>query len=177
MRIAGGSRCGSICVFQLQYPSAAERGHLDVVRYLCELPPDRGVDPSADGNYAVRYAAEKGHLNIVRYLCDLPFSRGVARVLSEQPTPCRFGSDGNAARAWSLLPRSAFGDLRQQALASSARLPLLMLRALVRQHRATRNGRKVQSSRERSATCLELQCRMRCGPTKHGCGGASAACA
>ena len=138
------------------HPSAAERGHLDVVRYLCELPPDRGVDPSADGNYAVRYAAEKGHLNIVWYLCDLPFSRGVARVLSEQPTPCRFGSDGNAARAWSLLPRSAFGDLRQQALASSARLPLLMLRALVRQHRATRNGRKVQSSRERSATCLDI---------------------
>jgi len=111
---------------------AAEKGHLDVVRYLCELPADRGVDPSADGNQAVMFAIVRGHLKVVRYLCDLPFSRGVAELLSEEPTPADStrhggGSYRNTGRV--------LADLRQQALASSARLPLLMLRALVRHHR------------------------------------------
>ena len=44
---------------------------------MCELPVDRGVDPSAHGNLAVQFAAENGHLGVVRYLCELPVDRGV----------------------------------------------------------------------------------------------------
>ena len=47
------------------------------MRYLCELPPDRGVDPSAQGNHAIRAAASHGQLDSVRYLCELPRDRGV----------------------------------------------------------------------------------------------------
>ena len=55
--------------------SAAQNGHSNVVRYLCELPLDRGVDPSANANRAVRRAVR--HLDVVRYLCELPLDRGV----------------------------------------------------------------------------------------------------
>ena len=41
---------------------AAEDGRLDVVRYLCELPVDRGVDPSAVLN-------DELPLDVARYLC------------------------------------------------------------------------------------------------------------
>jgi len=34
---------------------ACERGHTDIVRLLLELPLDRGVDPAARGNEALRY--------------------------------------------------------------------------------------------------------------------------
>ena len=49
----------------------------DVVQYLCELPRDQGVDPSAEGNHAIRAAAAHGHVDVVRYLCELPRGRGV----------------------------------------------------------------------------------------------------
>ena len=48
-----------------------------MVRYLCELPADRGVNPAAENNHAIREAAGGGHLNVVRYLCELPADRGV----------------------------------------------------------------------------------------------------
>ena len=122
---------------------AASKGHLDVVRYLCELPVDRGVDPSAGGSRAFRYAARKGHLDVVRYLCDLPLGRGVdpsAIVLAWEQNH----SDVNwylrntycGALPLSLMaPHSAIADIQQQASTSSARLPLLVIRALIRQHR------------------------------------------
>ena len=63
---------------------------VDVVRYLCELPRERGVDPSAKYNQAlVAAAAGPGTtllggsvrvgalMDIVRYLCNLPADRGV----------------------------------------------------------------------------------------------------
>lgn len=40
-------------------------GHLNVVRYLCELP----LDP-------LRMAAMHGHVNVVQYLCELRLDRG-----------------------------------------------------------------------------------------------------
>ena len=122
---------------------AAGQGRLDVVRYLCELPVDRGVDPSAGGSRAFRYAARKGHLDVVRYLCDLPLGRGVdpsAIVLAWEQNH----SDVNwylrntycSALPLSLMaPHSAIADIQQQASTSSARLPLLVIRALIRQHR------------------------------------------
>ena len=57
--------------------NAAIRGHVDVVRYLCELPPDRRVDPSAHQNCAIRHAARLGKADVVQYLCGLPRDRGV----------------------------------------------------------------------------------------------------
>ena len=56
---------------------AAIGGRLDVVRYLCELRADRGVDPAGNNNNAIRTAAGGGHLHVVRYLCELPADRGV----------------------------------------------------------------------------------------------------
>jgi len=49
---------------------------LEMVRYLCELPASRGVHPGAD-SYAIINAASRGDLDMVRYLCDLPPERGV----------------------------------------------------------------------------------------------------
>ena len=56
---------------------AAAHGYVDVVRYLCDLPPDRGVDPSELYNSAIREAAAHGHVDVVRYLCGQPRDRGV----------------------------------------------------------------------------------------------------
>ena len=56
---------------------AAQNGHSTVVRYLCELPLDRGVDPSLANNKAIESAASIGHVDVVRYLCELPPDRGV----------------------------------------------------------------------------------------------------
>ena len=50
---------------------------VEIVRYLCELPRNRGVDPGADSNAALRFAASNGDLDVVRYLCTLPLERGV----------------------------------------------------------------------------------------------------
>ena len=52
-------------------------GHLNVVQYLCELPPARGVDPAADDNYALRLASGKDHKDIVRFLVQVLVGRGV----------------------------------------------------------------------------------------------------
>ena len=52
---------------------AATRGHVDIVRFLCELPAERGVNPSV----ALLSAAQQGRLAVVRYLCELPLERGV----------------------------------------------------------------------------------------------------
>ena len=63
---------------------------VDIVRFLCELPHERGVDPSANDNEALmaaavgpgwelrRVGARIGDsMDIVRYLCNLPADRGV----------------------------------------------------------------------------------------------------
>ena len=44
-------------------------GHEQVVEYLCSLPPERGVDPSAQDNTAFGEAAYSGHLLSVCALC------------------------------------------------------------------------------------------------------------
>jgi len=68
---------------------AAFHGDMGVVRYLCELPRDWGVDPSARRNRAIVRAAYNGHVDVVRYLCELPADRGV--------NP---GADDNYAIQW-----------------------------------------------------------------------------
>ena len=45
----------------------------NVVQHMC----DRGANPSAGDNHAIRTAAKHGHVDVVRYLCDLPPDRGV----------------------------------------------------------------------------------------------------
>ena len=51
---------------------------LNVVRYLCELPLDRGVDPSADNNSAVVVSIQyNGQVDVMQCLCELPLDRGV----------------------------------------------------------------------------------------------------
>ena len=124
---------------------AAKQGHLDVVRYLCELPADRGVDPSANDNCAVRWASKEGRLDVVRYLCELPADRGVDRsaVRWEEAhsdvVRYLFNTYGCAQRLLSgesSAPYSAIADIRQQALRSCGRSPLLVVAALLRQQRA-----------------------------------------
>ena len=56
---------------------AAELGHVAIVRFLCELPQDRGVDAAWQQNLPLRTAVRKGHADVVRYLCRLPANRGV----------------------------------------------------------------------------------------------------
>jgi len=46
---------------------AAERGHLEVVKYLIE----NGANIHAADDYALRWAAYNGHLEIVKYLQSL----------------------------------------------------------------------------------------------------------
>ena len=53
---------------------AARKGHLDIVKYLCEIKNDDGeyrCDPSANNNDAIREAESGGHLDIVDYLFGL----------------------------------------------------------------------------------------------------------
>ena len=54
---------------------AIKHGHTEIVRLLLE--PERGVDPSANANEALRSAITIGHTEIVRLLLDLPLDRGV----------------------------------------------------------------------------------------------------
>jgi len=61
---------------------AAERGHDDVIRTLCELlpPPNPPLpfDIAAKDNGVYFAAVSAGHVALVRYLCDLPAAFGVA---------------------------------------------------------------------------------------------------
>ena len=60
---------------------AALNGHVAVVRYLCALPLDRGVEPGAHNRILnkrpLHSAATDGHIAVVQYLCELPAERGV----------------------------------------------------------------------------------------------------
>ena len=61
-----------------------------MVRYLCELPPERGVDPSAHGSKVFREAVRTGCSAVVQYLCQLPHQRqsAVAMTVTESgPSP------------------------------------------------------------------------------------------
>jgi len=55
--------------------NACDNGHTENVRLLLELPQERGVNPSALDNAAIRFACQGGHTEIVRLLLDL--ERGV----------------------------------------------------------------------------------------------------
>ncbi len=78
--------------------TAAQWGHVDVVRYLCELPLIDGVFPDVENNAALIDASECGHLEVVRYLCELPLDRGV------DP-----GANNNEALLWAV--RFGFFDI------------------------------------------------------------------
>ncbi len=54
--------------------AAARAGSGSVVRYLVG---ERGVDPAALDNFAIRWAALNGHTDVVKLLLDLPLERGV----------------------------------------------------------------------------------------------------
>ena len=101
-----------------------------MVRYLCELPVGRGVDPSVNDNAAVRSAARGGRLDVVRYLCELPVDRGVdpSAVLNDE-----LPLDVARYLCKAYCSAQQWDSQQQQALRS----PLLAVRALVRQRRAT----------------------------------------
>ena len=48
-----------------------------VLRYLCDDPFERDVDPRTRRNIVVRAAALNGDVDVVRYMCELPLDRGV----------------------------------------------------------------------------------------------------
>jgi len=48
---------------------AAEEGHLDVVRFLCEQGADKDI-AADDGATPLWTASREGHLDIVRFLCE-----------------------------------------------------------------------------------------------------------
>ena len=82
---------------------AASAGQLEVVRYLCELPPDRlfpqATDASAGSGCPMHAAAIKGHLDVVRYLCGVQAADGASaatpgRVGEGNAVPCGDGSAG-----------------------------------------------------------------------------------
>jgi len=56
---------------------ACELGHAEIVRLFLDLPLERGVNPAASKNAALRCACENGHTEIVRLLLELPPERGV----------------------------------------------------------------------------------------------------
>jgi len=56
---------------------AAHEGHVALVRYLCDLPVNVGIDPAANDNDALSNAAMYEHEDVVRLLCELPLHRGV----------------------------------------------------------------------------------------------------
>ena len=45
---------------------------VQVVKLLLSLPSERGVDPTADNNYAIRCASHNGHLDVVKLLLTYP---------------------------------------------------------------------------------------------------------
>ena len=49
---------------------AARRNHVSVVRVLCDLPAEWGVDPSNAKWAALQCAARWGHVDVVRELCS-----------------------------------------------------------------------------------------------------------
>ena len=65
----GAVACDTFTLF-----AAVDAGYISTVRYLVE---ERGVDPAANGNYALSSAAWNGHTDVVQFLLDLPTERGV----------------------------------------------------------------------------------------------------
>ena len=75
-RALGSAHCSRVSG-EAAFVNAADRGYLLMVKHLCSLPAERGVDPSAGDNDALAHAAANGHLQVVEYLCSLPAERGV----------------------------------------------------------------------------------------------------
>ena len=50
---------------------------MDVIQYLCALPPERGVDPAFKNNDALAAAAAMGQAKVIEALASLPPERGV----------------------------------------------------------------------------------------------------
>ena len=129
---------------------AVDNGHVDVVRYLCELPGDRGVNPGADGSYAIRQAAMNNHVGVVRYLWAAlpPPSQRIVQCASHTSQACdttgqylHHASTMTVMGTWKHQP--GFGKYHTQFIRMSARRPLLALHTLLRGWRC---GRKQSMS-------------------------------
>lgn len=77
------TQCRAPCVVQSATRAlslAAARGHLAIVRALCELPSQRGVDPTtwhmSQCRSMLRNAMEGQHADVARYLCEVASTRG-----------------------------------------------------------------------------------------------------
>ena len=82
----------------------------DAFIYACEcteiahllLALERGVNPAARDNIALRYACENGHTEFVRLLLDLPLERGVNPAVRNNAAlrcACQQGANGNRSFA------------------------------------------------------------------------------
>ena len=56
---------------------ACKNGHIEIIKLLLSLPKEYGIDPSARGNFAIRYASFYDHQEIVKLLLYLPKEYGV----------------------------------------------------------------------------------------------------
>ena len=146
--------------------AAVVGGHVDILRYLCELPAGQGVNACTRtrGNAVITEAARGGHLDVVRYLCDLPHHADCPAV-SSAVNGVRDVVDGDTTvprccarliRAVAHMPANRYyGQSRavqymrnaypllappsNHSRRSSARRPLLVLRALVAACRSSRH--------------------------------------
>jgi ankyrin repeat protein len=82
LKVEAGDDVSDAIAFQ----TACALGHTEIVRLLLLL--DRGVNPAAENNAALRYACLHGRTKIVRLLLDLQLDRGV--------NPSANHADGNA---------------------------------------------------------------------------------
>ena len=69
-----------------KFTQACINGDIKTVKQLID-----SVDPSAEGNEALRDAAFNGHLEVVKYLCSLPVKYGI------DPSACQNAAIGGAA--------------------------------------------------------------------------------
>ena len=61
---------------------AAEKGHVDVVKYLMEEENEKyGIDPAAEDNWAIREAADMGHLDVVKYLMEEVWMKSMELII------------------------------------------------------------------------------------------------
>ena len=73
-----GDKKLSACLSSAVGQAAAE-GHAAVVKALCDLPPEFGVNIArSDGREHVWMAAVHGHAEVVKVMCSLPVARGVS---------------------------------------------------------------------------------------------------
>jgi ankyrin repeat protein len=126
---------------------------MDIVRYLCELPAERGVDPAARTNAIVAAAAQFGHLSIVQYLCELPPERGVDPAANNNTALHAAAANGRLAVVQYLceLPEARGVEYIADRAFGWGFPPAEEVQAFLREHCASRAARAARWSPLRAA--------------------------